>query len=340
MRTLLRLCFSATAAAAFVVACGGHTSGPPNGTGTGNVCDDYFQALFGTGCIGGQRPADDLSRLEARWGTVCQSALALPGQGITDALLESCSAAVQAGGCAAMNGSACNFTPAGTLAAGSACQDNSQCQSASCSTVASSASCGTCNPTIPVGQRCNGSGCGAGAACSSIGGPSTCQAITYGASGEACDGYSRQCNEGLACRSATHTCVTPGGAGAACGTTTDCAPPLVCPTTQGSPSTCQQPGAAGAPCLTDNDCAPSFGCATSLRQCAAITWVAAGQPCSETARCLAGNCPYGPTGPSGACPTVIADGQPCTLGDAATTCDIFAQCLAGTCRLGYDQGCK
>jgi hypothetical protein len=169
-----------------------------------------------------------------------------------------------------------------------------------------------------------------------------CLPVTRGDAGAQCDGIQTLCKSGLTCNRAVGGCSTPGAAGAPCGDTSDCSGALVCPIPQSaSTSTCQTAGQAGATCSADRDCAAGLGCDYTKNVCATITWVAAGQACSATARCLVGYCPSSPAGSpqSGTCPTVIPDGQSCNSTDETHTCDTYADCLGGVCVLFGESSC-
>jgi hypothetical protein len=346
MKTWHRFTMTAVACAAgLTLACSGKTTGDGGG-GTGNACDDYFQIAFSGLCASGPLPpASEVTRIQGRFDTLCADALALPGAGITASTLESCVAAIKSGGCAVADqeNGPCSFTT-GSLAAGSSCVTEAQCQSGTC-TAGNEAPdggtllCGTCATPVAIGQSCaNGQGCGPNAVCNYGTGTSspTCAAITFGTAGAPCNESTTQCSAGLVCDVMTQKCAAPGGAGAACDSDQACIAPLVCPPAASGASTCQSPVAAGAACTDDADCASGLGCTQTTHQCAAVTWVSAGQPCSDTARCLVGGCPSTGSTVGGTCPTVIADGQPCNESDSTTsTCDTFANCEGGTCVLGY-----
>jgi hypothetical protein len=332
---------SLTCAFGLALACGGKTSGPGGGGG-GSPCDDYFQAVFSSSCQGNVvPPASELTRIQSRFDTLCAAALALPGLTFNSSNLEACASAIKSSGCTVVeqDPGPCSFDETGTLATGAACVSDDQCQSDECSAGSETSDggtsiCGTCGATVAVGQSCqDGQQCPAKSACTGTGGSLTCAAITYGAAGASCNGSSLQCNTGLVCNTAEQ-CAAPAGSGAGCNTDQQCASPLVCPAVSGA-STCQNANMAGGPCAGSGDCTSGLTCDFTTHQCATVTWVDAGQPCSETALCLVGSCPTTGTSTTGTCPTVISDGQPCNGNSTTSTCDTFAQCTAGTCVLGY-----
>jgi hypothetical protein len=347
MKTWNRLAVAAIACAAgLTLACSGKTAGNgpggSSGGGGNNGCDDYFQAIYAEGlCTGASPlPASEVTRIQARFATLCSEALTLPGEGISSAGLEACVTALRAQGCTVLeqNDGPCSFN-AGTLPTGSACVTESQCTGGSCTAGNGTSDggqvlCGTCGTLPAIGQPCADEECALGAVCNTGGdGGEVCVAITYGAAGATCNGFTTQCNPGLICNELVGQCAAPGGAGTACEEDQVCAAPLVCPSATG-PSTCQMPGSTGAACVDDTDCTAGLGCGQTTHQCESITFAAAGQACSESIRCLVGSCPAPNGTVGGNCPAVIPDGQPCSESDTAT-CDTFANCEGGTCVLGY-----
>jgi len=345
MRAWHRFTVTVVACAAGVtLACSGKTTAGGSAT---SACDDYFQIAFTGSCSGNvPLPASEVARIQARFDTLCNEALALPGMAITSGGLESCVAAIKAGGCSVADGQQpngpCTFS-AGSLASGTSCLTDDQCQSGAC-TAGNEAPdggtvlCGTCSTPVAVGQSCaSGQSCGPSAVCNGPIGTSgpTCATITFGAVGAACNDSSTECNAGLYCEPSTQKCAAPGDSGTACDTDQACTSPLVCPpaASPGASTTCQSPGAAGAACSEDAGCVVGLGCTQA--GCATVTWASAGQPCSDTVRCLVGGCPSTGTTVGGVCPTVIPDGQACTPSVATATCDTFANCEGGTCVLGY-----
>ncbi|MGH7294849.1 MAG: hypothetical protein ACRELB_07950, partial [Polyangiaceae bacterium] len=120
------------------LACGGQASSggnPGGGGGPGaSACDDYFQQLVSTNCLG-PLPSDQLSTYRSRFGQLCTATIALPGSTVTPGALESCVSAMQSSGCSALAAPAgpCVFD-SGSLGAGAACLSDGQCQSGICAT--------------------------------------------------------------------------------------------------------------------------------------------------------------------------------------------------------------
>jgi hypothetical protein len=338
---------AALVAGAVAIACGGSTAGSPSGGTTGSACDDLFNALYASSCTGGPAyPADEIARIKPRFARVCASIFTLPGSGYTSGNIEACAQAIQSAGASCqidtVDRGAC-ATPSGTLANGAPCNTDAQCAGGWCGRPGGS--CGTCEPALAVGQSCRGMSypCVGGATCDNNG-TGNCVAITYGDVGAACGTGGAQCQTGLHCDAAGHTCAGPGAAGAACLTSYECASGLFCGGfgTGAASGTCTAGGDVGAPCPhgTD-DCANGKGlnCDASSQTCQQVVWARPGTPCKDfTQPCLVGSCPFG--GSATVCPTIVADGQPCNASDPATTCDTFSSCVGGTCQLEYSTVCR
>jgi hypothetical protein len=328
MRVLLRnLAITAVASSAvFALACG--SSADPS------ACDQYFDAVYTTGCAGPTLPSDELARIRARFEKACPANLSLPGVGTTASGLEACARAIRALGCGGLKADVCTFG-LGTLAPNEPCVSDSQCQSGACLGVPAAdggtQGCPVCAPfdtSCPNGAQ--GTVCGPDMTC--IANPTTgagsCVAITYADAGEKCDWVQTLCKAGLICNGATSICSSPGALGAPCGDAWDCGGSLVCPA---APSTCQNPEQAGTVCTTDQDCAPGLGCGgLPMQTCMSVTWVEPGQACDVDQRCVIGSCQIG-NAIRGVCPRPIPDGQPCNPNNPL--CDTFAQCVGGTCQL-------
>jgi len=308
------------------------------------ACDHIFNVLY-VQCAQAAPPADEVVRLRQRYELTCQRGLALPGIAVTPAQLTACANQVAAD--CRLSGALGACLQPGTLGSDASCSDSLQCQSNSCSKpflfladsgTSEMLACGSCEPVIPVGQPCGGSvqgQCAPGTSCDFASGP-TC--APPGELGATCTpGSSRgACKASLLCDPSSGTCTVPGNAGARCVGTAACAYPLAC---TGTPSrTCVSPGHAAANCTQDSDCVQGLACDSTSSQCVMVTWARGGQPCSDTARCLVGDCPTGTAGAK--CPQVIPDGQPCSAQNpAAATCDAFASCVDGICSLGAGSNC-
>jgi len=200
--------------------------------------------------------------------------------------------------------SACLHYVDGTVATGSACEQNAECQSGACAI----ADCGS--------ACCTGS-------CIAAQAPA--------GSGEPC--VTRPCDTGLTCDQTSGTCVPLGGSGAGCGLPDQCAYGLGCAGGMCKPlpavgemcpdglcadlgavcnaaGTCVMYGLPGAPCEIDQDCSPYATCDVAMGKCTALPTL--GQTC-ETA-CSDGsycNVPDGGSG-VGTCTAPAPDGAPCT----------------------------
>jgi hypothetical protein len=341
--TFTRLASVPLYALAFAVAC--------TTNGASGACDAYFSAA--AMCASPQPPASEISREQARFATACANALALPGSSVTESFLNSCASALNAAGCNNANARvalpACQ-PPAGTLAAGAACNEGAQCESGGCNTFTlnGTGTCGTCDAFLADGAACGfgatgtTGNCKPGSGCSMAG---TCAPLTYGAAGATCDGTAALCNAGLYCGTVTNTtgfqmeCIELPGEGSPC--MGACQAPFACLASKTGSAlyTCQTKtlGASGAACQVDADCASGLGCGATTRTCGTVTWVSPGQPCNaDLARCLEG----GQCTQIGTCPTIIPDGQPCNTADQNSMCDAFAQCTNGTCVADDSSVCK
>jgi len=319
-------------------------------------------------------PASEIARVRGRYETLCAAEMALPGTGFTASAVAACTAAIQSKGCIAESTDpACSFL--GTRAPGASCADTDQCAYGCNTSTETDAgtivqqACGTCDPAAAAGQPCTLSpfdtdACGAGATCS-LSPPSTdggmsgppsgvCVAVTVVGAGQTCGSVGQECAPGTYCYSPAKgtapTCMTPGNAGDPCPTISaidplgfpgSCTAPLVCIAGDAGAATCQPPGGSGTPCLADGDCTSGLGCVitTATGTCGTVTFVAAGQTCGGSVRCLQGDCtPTIPGGTTATCSAVAADGQPCPTSNGPPvpgSCDAYAQCVNGTCTLGY-----
>jgi hypothetical protein len=87
------------ASGALVLACSSSTS---SGSSASGACDEYFDAVFAPSakCASGVAVApSQLTQARARFGQVCERALAAPGQGITPAFLSECAQKLKSAPC-------------------------------------------------------------------------------------------------------------------------------------------------------------------------------------------------------------------------------------------------
>jgi hypothetical protein len=283
------------------LACSSSSNASAEATG----CDDLYTKYFARCALAGY-PASEISRLQGRWDTYCDSFTSLPGFTATGAEIEQCAAAYGTLDCdSEVTPPACSALNTGTLAAGAACLQGSQCESGSCDTNlpdgggTTASGCGTCDTLVPLGGSClaTNSACAPNA---------TCNQVQNGSAPP------------------TATCIAS--------STADAGP---APTTIAAGGACNLSG-------SDSYCGPGLGCGPQ-NTCVALTYVTAGQPCDyETKFCLVGSCNGATTTESpdggisstpGTCPTVLTEGQSCTANSSATTCDTFASCVNGTCVL-------
>jgi hypothetical protein len=319
-----------------------------SGCHCGSQCDSYYQGAssYLTRCLGssaiGRAPID-------RFDLWCHSLELAPG---FKGDLAGCGAALSSASC----GSTATSTPAcmfqGTLAEGTACGSDGQCQSGFCKgagiheevssgssglMVKTTVSCGVCTALIDVGQSCaSGSRCVANAECSG----GMCRALA--SSGEACASAGPHCASGLRCDSTGH-CAERGAQGAACMSASDCTTGLRCVS-----GACATGGDVGATC-DDNltgmqPCKLGLICDAS-KTCKAVTYVEAGAACDGRATlCTTGFCPasFGPVpdGGTSLCPAVIADGQACDPNGVSSVCQDYAYCTGGTCQVFDVSACK
>lgn len=250
----------------------------------------------------------DLATCTQRYQTALAADVAANGYGATPSQFESCASALAGESCTTVrNGvlpTACQV--AGSVAAGSPCGTNGQCQTNYCK-LGSSGTCGVCAAIEAAGASCTADGdCGPGNIC------------------------------------ANQTCAAPGTAGATCNATQRCQPSLACNTTTG---VCEAyVTTPGGSCAGGHSCDGTLGlfCSPSMI-CAQATLAPYGGACGFVASSFAlcadgGSCITGGA-LSGTCATPLADGQGCN-GDAGTpSCLLPATCTNGTCALPDPAGC-
>ena len=193
---------AATLGLAVVVGCGS-SSGSGGGT---SGCDAYFQASVLSNCDDAVLPPEsEITRIQGLFEAACADEEALPGSGLTDAVLSACAAAITAAGCGANVAELTACRAMGSLAAGAVCSGPEQCQSGSCDisfTGGATPACGKCAKAIAVGQPCGatGSACAEGAVCDESG---VCATITFGAAGASCQKANEECSSGTYCVSSS-----------------------------------------------------------------------------------------------------------------------------------------
>lgn len=267
----------------------------------------------------------DLATCENRDKLACLAGLAATGTGATPTSVATCAAAIPGASCTSLldNAPPAACTPApGSGANGAPCVFASQCQSGFCS-IGANAACGTCAAAPKPGA--------------------TCAATSDCATGQVC---------------AAAKCVVAAPAGSACTREGDCESGLSCVgATKLKAGVCQAAGdKVGASCdpqrVTAPSCDRNLGlyCETTTHQCAAVTFVAVGQPCgrltSGLVACLGGaTCKLGAGSQSGVCEAPAADGAACNAASgpsclAPARCVVTGNGTAGTCRLPDASACK
>jgi hypothetical protein len=299
-----RRTFAGFAVTIVLVACSSSTSSPtstPDGP-----CGELVTALcnklkecFPFAVDVSYKDVDDCI---ARQNAQCAKSINAPGTGFTPAYASGCASAYRSVSCSDMFKpiDACK-TPAGSLADGSACGEDSQCAGRACNRSVASP-CGACGKRGAAGSDC-----------------------TNGA----------KCEEGLVCAGAG-TCVLPAAAGSSCGDGEPCQVPLQC-----FNGTCIEGGGLGAACSDDRQCDLLKGvhCDVPAGTCAELKIANPGESCDEgISLCGAGSqCKTGAR-PTGTCESPVADGAPCSAD--GPSCQEPARCLAGVCTIPDPSECK
>ncbi len=251
---------------------------------------------------------------EQRAVLACMPIVGAAGSSITPAGIESCAQAIQGETCVEFldntQPSACNF--AGTLAAGSACGTDSQCQSAYCR-LTPGTTCGKCQDRAGAAQA----GPGGGPACL---GDTDCQANLLCAAGQ---------------------CVSPAMAGGACSAQQPCIRTLACISGK-----CATPVPVGGACAAVTDCDGASGAVCDLTRkpgvCVAIATANAGQSCGlmggMLTACTAASTCDNLANMVGTCHQPAADNAPCGPG---VGCMLPALCTTSAkCTLSDPANCR
>ena len=316
------------------VGCGG-SGGPSAAKACGDLAAARCQERSMCSAVGGSAtPGASLVRMYGDTQTcimretlACQNGLAAPHTGQSPAKIESCAADFPTFSCQDFfdNNPPADCVAAGTLANGTACAFNGQCQSSYCQGTKASV-CGSCADPPQPGADCTGSTCWHDQRC--VASTMTCAAVV--SQNGACDA-GHPCDNGLTCVGDTATtmgtCQTAGTTvGAACG---------------GATAGCD--GTLGLYCAG----------AAGSKACAEVALVGDGQPCGVLADgshvgCKAGDC-YTATGMAGtgemgtckaavdapaACDTMLGPG--CL---APARCVLTAGSTAGSCVVPTANGC-
>jgi hypothetical protein len=275
----------------------------------------------------------DLAACVSRQTDVCRSALQAPGTGATPATVEACARAYDTASCEEIDVGRAppGCATSGSLQAGAACGDDSQCAGADDPAPRPGGGLaadtgGAAEAAAARGSRRRYCQMAADEACG------TCAAV--GGAGDACDS-DRDCEHGLVCY---FTCLEPVAEGQPCdGMTRQCAQTLVCLDYR-----CVRPGAEGAPCTPRADsCDHDEGlfCDLESAKCAHYLVAAPGSPCGAGTLCRAGSCPPGDGTQTSRCVANAADGARCDAADGPF-CTPPARCVDGQCVPPRPAGCR
>jgi hypothetical protein len=254
----------------------------------------------------------DVGTCELYYRTSCEIAAAAPSTGSTLAHVTGCTGEIATWKCSdiiyAENIPPDCQTPLGSLANGSPCAVNAQCQTAWCGH-AIGAACGTCAPAPAPGDVCV---------------------------------QSSQCGSGLTCVASTGTCAVHAQLGAQCSATQPCDDGLTC--AGGVCSAGASPaGATCDPLGAGCNLYAGLTCNAMSSTCQTIQIVPGGEACGEVGeqsqQCMAGTCSRG------ACVQGSALGAACDL-TSPEPCLSFAVCVVtadggttGTCQIAGTTSC-
>jgi len=257
----------------------------------------FFKATFG-----------DSAGCNTTLVNLVQGQLTLPGVTITQAQVDACNAKSAQRSCEATNADPeCEFK--GTLANGTTCSVNGQCQSGSCfyeATPQGTPDCGVCKAKSKVNESCK----------------------------------SNSCETGLNCNAA-ETCVTPQPAAGACRDSFDCEGLLVC-----ADGKCSAPGGKGAKCTPTTTCQDGLICVQKTAtegECTEILLARLGEKCGFDATlgtvtdCQTSTCSNLLQG--GTCVADAAEGAPCNE-ETGPLCAFGFECRNGTCSRPSGTQCK
>ncbi len=356
MRLSTQFCLAPFLGAAALLACSSevvsneagpsnHDAGAPSSPITAqSACEHEFRVQFER-CTKDVAP-QTMTSARTRYVESCVSALGLAGSTRTVDEVEACAKAVEAEEC----GIVADILPAcarkaGSLATGSACNVDAQCQSGLCDLLdahAKGKGCGVCADTALEGEGCNSEGraCAPGTHCvGSKASPTvkTCQRVRYVDEKASCNGFDLQCRVGFMCASvkgAEPSCVRRLPAGERCSGNAMCVKEAFCSQNTG---TCTNRGNAGDACDAMTPCADGLGCDRTTSKCGPLTFVGPDESCGGTVLCREGICGQGTGAPR--CPQIIEDGEGCIEG-AHTTCRAPAACIDGACVMPTTATCQ
>lgn len=270
------------------------------------ACSAHFDALtdYESRCYGVPAYSDARkTERRTRYTKACAGEFFGNGSQTKPADLTACADKIKGAACG--TSFRCDL-PKGTLASGTACASDTQCQSGGCRYPDDpDATCGAC-ATVPAP------------------GP-------LAAEGQSC--ADKDCALGLYCGGTAEApvCVKEKDEGAACELPYECKLPFTC-----AGGKCAKPAGEGAACTSTNDCDIKLGC--SEGKCKKLVFVGAAQTCDDARLCEAGACIRNGTAAVGTCAAAVADGTACTA--AATVCGDFASCLSGKCTIFDGASCR
>jgi len=290
-----------------IVACS--SSEPSNDEACASFADSLCNKF--KGCFPELFPSayTDVANCVARQKLSCKNIVGGKGTAITSSDITTCGNGISNASCDKLYNS--DNTPldgckpkAGSLGAGTACQDDSQCSTQYCKFGTSS--CGACGNRVAAGSKCEST---------------------------------NDCEFGLVC-GGNGTCVKPGAAGDSCSNDKPCGGKLVCKTaTAGSTSgTCTAPAGTGESC-TGNDCdgSKALFCAES-GQCQSAKFAAPGEACGIVSGTFVGCsgpgavCVRAGNAASGTCKAGAKDGEACDT-TKGPFCQAPARCVSSVCTL-------
>lgn len=350
-----KLCLAPLFAAAVLLACSSSDesskAGPSNEPDAStpvtaqSACEHEFRVRFER-CNGGSIAPATMTSAKARYVESCVNAFGLAGSTRTADELDACATAIEAEEC----GTFAELLPAcaakaGTLATGTACNVDAQCQTGHCDLFGPQAKgrgCGVCAETTPEGESCDAErpACALGTFC--VGSPDApsapkCRRVRYVDPSASCNGFDIQCRVGFVCAAvdgAAPVCIPALAAGAACTDDAACAKDAFCGYSTGK---CTNRGKAGDACDAQNPCSEGLGCDRTSNKCAPLTFVEPGESCGGSVQCREGVCGQGTGAPR--CPEVVDDGKGCLEG-AHMTCRAPAACINGACVLPTTATCQ
>ncbi len=310
-----------------------------------SACEHQFRVRFERCDTGFIAPAT-MASARTRYVDSCVSALGLTGSTRNADELEACAKAIEAEECGVVAELLPACAPkAGTLAIGTACNVDAQCQTGRCdlqSVRAKGQGCGVCAETTQEGELCNveQTVCAMGTFC--VGSPESpqstkCKRLSYADADASCNGFDIQCRVGFVCASikgADPKCIPAFAAGEECRDDAACAVDAFCGYQTGK---CTNRGKAGEACDAQNPCIDGLGCDVETKKCGPLTFAEPGESCGGTIACREGVCGQGTGTPT--CPTIIEDGKGC-LERAHTTCRAPAACIGGACVLPTTATCQ